>query len=253
MFGASRRSAPLFGNGKAVRSGGAAAIPGAGPAPYSKAAAILTPGSTTAGVASGTAGRGCQQHGCRRLCCNRNPICKTGGCGRVAKSQGLCVAHGAYGICSIAGCGAYSTSRAHSKCGKHANKPKCSTESCNNLAKSHGICALHGAFGECTSATGCKKPARDKRGGLCNRHRFGTCRMANCLDSAHVRGLCKAHKKENLPGPPLEPPPIPLAGHTRQPGRIGSMVWSKRAEEFDGAYTEPGADAGSCFHTTCTL
>eukprot|EP00729_Bicosta_minor_P032835 gene32835-biopygen27606 len=109
-----------------------------------------------------------------------------------ALKSGVCVKHGAFGICTAWGCKTNAAPGKKGHCMKHSkDKPTCSTSGCSNGVAARGLCEKHGARGLCSTA-GCDTGA--VKDGLCRKHgAHGFCTFDDCTTAAHSRGSCSRH------------------------------------------------------------
>eukprot|EP00729_Bicosta_minor_P024429 gene24429-biopygen27458 len=128
----------------------------------------------------------CRKHSKKVACAH--PNCST----PLVPGKGVCVKHGAFGICTAWGCktNAYAGKKGH--CLKHSkDKATCSTSGCRNGVVARGLCYAHGARGLCSTA-GCDTGA--VKDGLCQKHGAnGFCTFDDCTTAAYSRGLCGRH------------------------------------------------------------
>lgn len=136
-----------------------------------------------------------------------------------AIARGLCRKHGAWGFCSVQGCGTAATARG--LCQKHCSNGLCSVQGCVTVAVARGLCAkhgpLHGAWNFC-SVQGCSAAARRRK--LCIKHQnhvakekrsvphvqqqqqlcrqppttIASCAYAECCSPAQILGICAVHR-----------------------------------------------------------
>lgn len=118
----------------------------------------------------------------RRLCTQPN-------CGKRARSQGLCIAHGGGRRCAVDGC--EKSSQGGNMCIKHGGGKRCSALGCNKAAQTQSLCKAHGGGPRC-QIDGCNKSSQG--GGFCRSHGGGKRCAANGCDKGTQRGdYCALH------------------------------------------------------------
>jgi hypothetical protein len=140
---------------------------------------------------------GCtKQAACRGVCILHGAygMCLTGDCTAMAlnKTQ-LCHKHGANGVCTVPGCA--TKAQARWLCRKHGggSQARCVHPGCTTNAARRGLCTKHGGYGLCR-APDCPTNARPGRAGLCFKHsKFKICPEPDCTSKVQVRGWCKKH------------------------------------------------------------
>jgi hypothetical protein len=110
-------------------------------------------------------------------------------CMNLARSKGVCKAHGGGRRCVEPGCTKSSQSRG--RCIRHGGGRRCSIEGCNKGAQSTGRCKAHGGGVRC-KVPGCGKSSQGS--GLCRTHGGGKlCIHPGCKKGTQRRGLCSTH------------------------------------------------------------
>uniref|UniRef100_K3WGA0 WRKY19-like zinc finger domain-containing protein n=1 Tax=Globisporangium ultimum (strain ATCC 200006 / CBS 805.95 / DAOM BR144) TaxID=431595 RepID=K3WGA0_GLOUD len=118
----------------------------------------------------------------RRLCIQPN-------CGKRARSQGLCIAHGGGRRCIVEGC--EKSSQGGNMCIKHGGGKRCRAQGCNKAAQTHSLCKAHGGGPRC-QVEGCDKSSQG--GGFCRSHGGGKRCAAEGCDKGTQRGdFCALH------------------------------------------------------------
>lgn len=118
----------------------------------------------------------------RRLCTQPN-------CGKRARSQGLCIAHGGGRRCAVEGC--EKSSQGGNMCIKHGGGKRCSVSDCNKAAQTNSLCKAHGGGPRC-QIDGCDKSSQG--GGFCRSHGGGKRCAADGCDKGTQRGeYCALH------------------------------------------------------------
>ena len=125
--------------------------------------------------------------------CSKKEACAHPNCSTpIVVGKGVCVKHGAHGICTAWGCKTNARTGKKGLCLKHSkDKATCSTSGCSNVVVARGLCKTHGARGFCSTA-GCNTGAI--KDGLCTKHGAKKiCLFNDCTTAAHSRGLCRRH------------------------------------------------------------
>ncbi|KAL3671690.1 hypothetical protein V7S43_003600 [Phytophthora oleae] len=140
-------------------------------------------------------------------------LCSVAGCGKRARSQDLCIAHGGGRRCMVDGCekssqggnmcikhgggkrckhpGCDKAAQTNSLCKAHGGGPRCQFQGCTKSSQGGGFCRAHGGGKRC-AAEGCNKGTQ--RGDFCALHggsRF--CEVAGCMRNDRGGGFCAHH------------------------------------------------------------
>ncbi|KAG7396922.1 hypothetical protein PHYBOEH_001527 [Phytophthora boehmeriae] len=140
-------------------------------------------------------------------------LCSVTGCGKRARSQDLCIAHGGGRRCMVEGCekssqggnmcikhgggkrcrhpGCDKAAQTNSLCKAHGGGPRCQFQGCTKSSQGGGFCRAHGGGKRC-AAEGCNKGTQ--RGDFCALHggsRF--CEVKNCMRNDRGGGFCAHH------------------------------------------------------------
>eukprot|EP00729_Bicosta_minor_P005789 gene5789-biopygen168 len=128
----------------------------------------------------------CSKHSKKVACAH--PDCST----PLVPGKGVCVKHGAFGICTAWGCTTNARGGKKGLCYTHSkDNATCSASDCSNGVVAQGLCQKHGAKGFCSTA-GCDAGAF--KDGLCYKHGVdGFCTFDDCKTHAIERKLCCKH------------------------------------------------------------
>ncbi|KAG3180227.1 hypothetical protein C6341_g7070 [Phytophthora cactorum] len=110
-------------------------------------------------------------------------LCSVAGCGKRARSQDLCIAHG--------GGGCDKAAQTNALCKAHGGGPRCQFSGCTKSSQGGGFCRAHGGGKRCT-AQSCNKGTQ--RGDFCALHggsRF--CEVTGCMRNDRGGGFCAHH------------------------------------------------------------
>ncbi|OQR95500.1 hypothetical protein THRCLA_07809 [Thraustotheca clavata] len=120
--------------------------------------------------------------------------CVVENCTNVARSRGLCKAHGGGQRCSVTNCPR--SSQRNGLCIAHGGGKQCLVAGCTSTAQSKGVCKVHGGRVACR-APGCQK--NNQGGGFCRVHGGGQrCKFNGggvCNKWAQRQSMCIAHSK----------------------------------------------------------
>ncbi|RLN94357.1 hypothetical protein BBJ28_00016494 [Nothophytophthora sp. Chile5] len=97
--------------------------------------------------------------------------CSLDGCSSLARSRGLCKAHGGGKRCQVPGCGL--SDQGGGCCIRHGGGKRCQVPGCDKSAQSRHFCKAHGGGMRC-KVPGCEKSSQG--GGCCRSHGGGTAR-----------------------------------------------------------------------------
>ncbi|RLN72103.1 hypothetical protein BBJ28_00013836 [Nothophytophthora sp. Chile5] len=97
--------------------------------------------------------------------------CSLDGCSSLARSRGLCKAHGGGKRCQVPGCGL--SDQGGGCCIRHGGGKRCQVPGCDKSAQSRHFCKAHGGGMRCKTP-GCEKSSQG--GGCCRSHGGGTTR-----------------------------------------------------------------------------
>lgn len=116
-------------------------------------------------------------------------LCTQPDCGKRARSQGLCIAHGGGRRCVVDGC--EKSSQGGNMCIKHGGGKRCRVSGCNKAAQTNSLCKGHGGGPRC-QVNGCDKSSQG--GGFCRSHGGGKRCAADGCDKGTQRGdFCALH------------------------------------------------------------
>ncbi|KAF1792014.1 hypothetical protein GQ600_18898 [Phytophthora cactorum] len=160
-------------------------------------------------------------------------LCKSEGCYKRSRSNGLCISHGGGRRCAVEGCD--KSSQGGNLCIRHGGGKRCSHEGCDKAAQSNFLCKAHGRWllaqlpgrwllplargGKRCMFDGCDKGTQrgdycalhggsrlcevpgcmrnDRGGGLCATHGGGKrCTVDACNKPCRRKGLCSAHLRQ---------------------------------------------------------
>eukprot|EP00729_Bicosta_minor_P033009 gene33009-biopygen27662 len=166
-----------------------------------------------------------------------HPNCNT----PLVDGKGVCVKHGAHGICTAWGCKTNAASGKKGHCFRHSkDKATCSASDCSNGVVARGLCYAHGARGFCSTG-GCNSGA--VKDGLCEKHgangfcthgAFGWCKVDGCTTPAR-QGFehCVAHG----------------GGKKKKPCSVAGCTTTSSARGLCGKH---GGGNGECLIAGCT-
>eukprot|EP00729_Bicosta_minor_P013732 gene13732-biopygen8299 len=145
--------------------------------------------------------------------CSKKEACAHPNCSTpLVAGKGVCVKHGAHGICTAWGCKTNARTGKKGLCLKHSkDKATCSTSGCSNVVVARGLCKTHGARGFCSTA-GCNTGAI--KDGLCM-VRMGGARLKDApplhdKDSSIASHTAAGRRRSRAGNPwPTEPPATP--------------------------------------------
>ncbi|KAG3104387.1 hypothetical protein PC122_g1363 [Phytophthora cactorum] len=121
-------------------------------------------------------------------------LCKSEGCYKRSRSNGLCISHGGGRRCAVEGCD--KSSQGGNLCIRHGGGKRCSHEGCDKAAQSNFLCKAHGGGPRCQVA-GCSRSSQG--GGFCRSHGGGKRCMFDGCDKGTQRGdYCALHGGSRL-------------------------------------------------------
>ncbi|KAE8973612.1 hypothetical protein PR001_g25800 [Phytophthora rubi] len=116
-------------------------------------------------------------------------LCSIAGCGKRARSQDLCIAHGGGRRCIVEGC--EKSSQGGNMCIKHGGGKRCKHPGCEKAAQTNSLCKAHGGGPRC-QAPGCTKSSQG--GGFCRAHGGGKrCAADGCNKGTQRGDYCALH------------------------------------------------------------
>ncbi|KAG7389590.1 hypothetical protein PHYPSEUDO_009987 [Phytophthora pseudosyringae] len=116
-------------------------------------------------------------------------LCSVTGCGKRARSQDLCIAHGGGRRCIVEGC--EKSSQGGNMCIKHGGGKRCKHPGCDKAAQTNSLCKAHGGGPRC-QAPGCTKSSQG--GGFCRAHGGGKrCAAEGCNKGTQRGDFCALH------------------------------------------------------------
>ncbi|KAF4316615.1 hypothetical protein BBO99_00001661 [Phytophthora kernoviae] len=121
-------------------------------------------------------------------------LCKSEGCYKRSRSNGLCISHGGGRRCAVEGCD--KSSQGGNLCIRHGGGKRCSHEGCDKAAQSNFLCKAHGGGPRC-QFNGCSRSSQG--GGFCRSHGGGKRCMFDGCDKGTQRGdYCALHGGSRL-------------------------------------------------------
>ncbi|KAE9026886.1 hypothetical protein PF005_g5933 [Phytophthora fragariae] len=121
-------------------------------------------------------------------------LCKSEGCYKRSRSNGLCISHGGGRRCAVEGCD--KSSQGGNLCIRHGGGKRCSHEGCDKAAQSNFLCKAHGGGPRCQFG-GCTRSSQG--GGFCRSHGGGKRCMFDGCDKGTQRGdYCALHGGSRL-------------------------------------------------------
>ncbi|KAG7387493.1 hypothetical protein PHYPSEUDO_014015 [Phytophthora pseudosyringae] len=121
-------------------------------------------------------------------------LCKSEGCYKRSRSNGLCISHGGGRRCAVEGCD--KSSQGGNLCIRHGGGKRCSHEGCDKAAQSNFLCKAHGGGPRCQFG-GCSRSSQG--GGYCRSHGGGKRCMFDGCDKGTQRGdYCALHGGSRL-------------------------------------------------------
>jgi hypothetical protein len=159
----------------------------------SASSGVLAPGSGKRKQAVGQRNNGGAESSKRR----KRTLCRfNGGCDKVSKRNGLCIAHGGGKRCRHAGGCGKSAQWPTLYCLAHGGGKRCQhAGGCDNKVRSNGVCIAHGGGKRCQHAGGCERSTRSASS-YCMAHGGGKrCQYAGGCDkgAASPASYCVAH------------------------------------------------------------
>ncbi|KAF4316464.1 hypothetical protein BBO99_00008542 [Phytophthora kernoviae] len=116
-------------------------------------------------------------------------LCSVTGCGKRARSQDLCIAHGGGRRCVVEGC--EKSSQGGNMCIKHGGGKRCRHPDCGKAAQTNSLCKAHGGGPRC-QFRGCTKSSQG--GGFCRAHGGGKrCAAEGCNKGTQRGDFCALH------------------------------------------------------------
>ncbi|KAG3093871.1 hypothetical protein PC122_g6003 [Phytophthora cactorum] len=116
-------------------------------------------------------------------------LCSVAGCGKRARSQDLCIAHGGGRRCMVEGC--EKSSQGGNMCIKHGGGKRCKHPGCDKAAQTNALCKAHGGGPRC-QFSGCTKSSQG--GGFCRAHGGGKrCTAQSCNKGTQRGDFCALH------------------------------------------------------------
>ncbi|RLN97831.1 hypothetical protein BBJ28_00004962 [Nothophytophthora sp. Chile5] len=116
-------------------------------------------------------------------------LCSIEGCGKRARSQDLCIAHGGGRRCIVEGC--EKSSQGGNMCIKHGGGKRCRHPGCDKAAQTNSLCKAHGGGPRC-QFRGCTKSSQG--GGFCRAHGGGKrCAAEGCNKGTQRGDFCALH------------------------------------------------------------
>ncbi|RLN74890.1 hypothetical protein BBJ28_00023921 [Nothophytophthora sp. Chile5] len=121
-------------------------------------------------------------------------LCKSEGCYKRSRSNGLCISHGGGRRCAVEGCD--KSSQGGNLCIRHGGGKRCSHEGCDKAAQSNFLCKAHGGGPRC-QFDNCTRSSQG--GGFCRSHGGGKRCMFDGCDKGTQRGdYCALHGGSRL-------------------------------------------------------
>ncbi|KAL3671765.1 hypothetical protein V7S43_003674 [Phytophthora oleae] len=121
-------------------------------------------------------------------------LCKSEGCYKRSRSNGLCISHGGGRRCAVEGCD--KSSQGGNLCIRHGGGKRCSHEGCDKAAQSNFLCKAHGGGPRCQFSN-CTRSSQG--GGFCRSHGGGKRCMFDGCDKGTQRGdYCALHGGSRL-------------------------------------------------------
>jgi len=121
-------------------------------------------------------------------------LCRSEGCYKRSRSNGLCISHGGGRRCAIDGCD--KSSQGGNLCIRHGGGKRCSFEGCDKAAQSNFLCKAHGGGPRC-QIDGCMRSSQG--GGYCRSHGGGKrCMFDGCTKGTQRGDYCALHGGSRL-------------------------------------------------------
>jgi hypothetical protein len=121
-------------------------------------------------------------------------LCRSEGCYKRSRSNGMCISHGGGRRCAIDGCD--KSSQGGNLCIRHGGGKRCSHDGCDKAAQSNFLCKAHGGGPRC-QVDGCHRSSQG--GGYCRSHGGGKRCMFDGCDKGTQRGdYCALHGGSRL-------------------------------------------------------
>uniref|UniRef100_M4B4K7 WRKY19-like zinc finger domain-containing protein n=1 Tax=Hyaloperonospora arabidopsidis (strain Emoy2) TaxID=559515 RepID=M4B4K7_HYAAE len=116
-------------------------------------------------------------------------LCSVSKCGKRARSQDLCIAHGGGRRCIVKDCN--KSSQGGNMCIKHGGGKRCTYQGCNKAAQTNSLCKAHGGGSRCQFPQ-CSKSSQG--GGFCRAHGGGKrCVVVGCSKGTQRGDFCALH------------------------------------------------------------
>ncbi|RQM14077.1 hypothetical protein DD237_000277 [Peronospora effusa] len=121
-------------------------------------------------------------------------LCKSEGCYKRSRSNGLCISHGGGRRCVVDRCD--KSSQGGNLCIRHGGGKRCCHEGCHKAAQSNFLCKAHGGGPRC-QFDGCSRSSQG--GGFCRSHGGGKRCMSDGCEKGTQRGdYCALHGGSRL-------------------------------------------------------
>jgi hypothetical protein len=121
-------------------------------------------------------------------------LCRSEGCYKRSRSNGMCISHGGGRRCAIDGCD--KSSQGGNLCIRHGGGKRCSHDGCDKAAQSNFLCKAHGGGPRC-QVDGCHRSSQG--GGYCRSHGGGKrCRVDGCDKGTQRGDYCALHGGSRL-------------------------------------------------------
>lgn len=132
--------------------------------------------------------------GAKRVEVKSRRLCKSKGCFKRSRSNGLCISHGGGRRCAVEGC--EKSSQGSNLCIRHGGGKRCSNEGCDKAAQSNFLCKAHGGGPRCQYG-GCLRSSQG--GGFCRSHGGGKrCMFDGCEKGTQRGDYCALHGGSRL-------------------------------------------------------
>ncbi|CAI5746670.1 unnamed protein product [Peronospora destructor] len=121
-------------------------------------------------------------------------LCKSEGCYKRSRLNGLCISHGGGRRCAVDHCD--KSSQGGNLCIRHGGGKRCCHEGCHKAAQSNFLCKAHGGGPRC-QFDGCSRSSQG--GGFCRSHGGGKRCMSDGCEKGTQRGdYCALHGGSRL-------------------------------------------------------
>ncbi|CAH0520051.1 unnamed protein product [Peronospora belbahrii] len=121
-------------------------------------------------------------------------LCKSEGCYKRSRSNGLCISHGGGRRCAMEGCD--KSSQGGNLCIRHGGGKRCSYNGCDKAAQSNFLCKAHGGGPRC-QFNDCSRSSQG--GGFCRSHGGGKrCMYDGCEKGTQRGDFCALHGGSRL-------------------------------------------------------